>query len=83
MYPQIHVMFNINFLHSQLYCLQRQLVSVNATFNAFLLADQPTVAKHLQPLSMVRHLSLEDDTKEYWGFYLLKGSAVTVSTCVR
>ncbi|XP_018579974.1 uncharacterized protein LOC108917716 isoform X2 [Anoplophora glabripennis] len=32
---------------------------------------------------MVRHLVLEDDTKEYWGFYLLRGTSVTVSTCVR
>ncbi|XP_063982988.1 uncharacterized protein LOC135165530 isoform X2 [Diachasmimorpha longicaudata] len=32
---------------------------------------------------MTRHLVLEDDMKEYWGFYLLRGSSVTVSTCVR
>ncbi|XP_045540261.1 uncharacterized protein LOC106710343 isoform X3 [Papilio machaon] len=32
---------------------------------------------------MTRELELEDDMKEYWGFYLLKGSSVTVSTCVR
>lgn len=30
-----------------------------------------------------RHLELSDDMKEYWGFYLLKGSTVTVSTCAR
>ena len=32
---------------------------------------------------MTRHLELEDDMKEYWAFYLLQGSSVTVSTCVR
>lgn len=32
---------------------------------------------------MTRHLVLEDDMKEYWGFYLLRGSSVTVSACVR
>jgi peptidyl-prolyl cis-trans isomerase SDCCAG10 len=62
---------------------QRQLVKVNTTFNAFLLENSPSLASHLKPLTMVRHLSLEDDTKEYWGFYLLQGSSVTVSTCVR
>lgn len=58
-------------------------MSVNTTFNAFLLPDAPKVAEELKSLSMVRHLVLEDDTKEYWGFYLLQGSTVTVSTCVR
>ncbi|KAG5874028.1 hypothetical protein JTB14_032004 [Gonioctena quinquepunctata] len=61
---------------------QRQLVKVNATFNAFLLSNNPQISKTKKPLSMVRELDLEDDTKEYWGFYLLKGTAVTVSTCV-
>jgi hypothetical protein len=61
---------------------QRQLVKVNTTFNAFLLENSPSLASHLKPLTMVRHLSLEDDTKEYWGFYLLQGSSVTVSTCM-
>ncbi|KAJ3665389.1 hypothetical protein Zmor_000886 [Zophobas morio] len=62
---------------------QRQLVKVNTTFNAFLLENSPVLSPHLKPLTMVRHLTLEDDTKEYWGFYLLEGSKVTVSTCVR
>jgi hypothetical protein len=34
-------------------------------------------------VSMTRHLELKDDMKEYWAFYLLQGSSVTVSTCVR
>ncbi|GLV40395.1 uncharacterized protein CBL_04195 [Carabus blaptoides fortunei] len=62
---------------------QRQLVKVNTTFNAFLLPDAPKLSHVMKPISMVRHLELEDDMKEYWGFYLLRGSTVTVSTCVR
>lgn len=62
---------------------QRQLIKVNATFNAFLLKDAPQLEADTKPLTMVRHLMLEDDTKEYWGFYLLRGSTVTISTCVR
>lgn len=58
-------------------------MKVNTTFNAFLVPQVPKVSEELKPLSMVRHLMLEDDMKEYWGFYLLKGSTVTVSTCVR
>ncbi|XP_060525769.1 uncharacterized protein LOC132701659 isoform X2 [Cylas formicarius] len=59
---------------------QRQRIKTNATFNAFLLATAPKLANQLNTLSMVRHLILEDDFKEYWGFYLLKGSSVTVNT---
>ncbi|VEN41697.1 unnamed protein product [Callosobruchus maculatus] len=62
---------------------QRQRVQANTTFNAFLLPDTPKLAQQKKTLSMVRELVLEDDTKEYWGFYLLKGTSVTVSTCVR
>lgn len=64
---------------------QRQRVKVNNStkFNAYLLPKAPTLSTNSKPVSMVRHLVLEDDTKEYWGFYLLRGSTVTISTCVR
>ncbi|CAL7950074.1 unnamed protein product [Xylocopa violacea] len=62
---------------------QSQLIKVNATFNAYLMNDEPKVNSEILPVSMTRHLILEDDMKEYWGFYLLRGSSVTVSTCVR
>lgn len=62
---------------------QRQLVRANTTFNAFLLPEQPVVEPEPLRVSMTRHLELEDDMKEYWAFYLLQGSSVTVSTCVR
>lgn len=68
-----------------IFCIisQRQIVKANTTFNAFLMADAPHVTKTRTPVSMTRHLLLSDDMKEYWGFYLLKGSSVTVSTCAR
>lgn len=59
------------------------MIHSNATFNAFLMRKQPLVVKDHVAVSMTRHLQLSDDMKEYWGFYLLKGSTVTVSTCVR
>ncbi|XP_066262139.1 uncharacterized protein [Euwallacea similis] len=62
---------------------QKQRIKTNTTFNAFLLTQPPHLSANVQSLSMVRHLILEDDIKEYWGFYLLKGSSVTVKTCVR
>ncbi|CAK9822366.1 hypothetical protein ANTRET_LOCUS911 [Anthophora retusa] len=67
---------------STIWC-QSQMIKVNATFNAYLMNDEPKVENEVLPVSMTRHLILEDDMKEYWGFYLLRGSSVTVSTCVR
>ena len=32
---------------------------------------------------MQRRMMLEDDIKEYWGFYLLKDSTVKLSVCSR
>ena len=55
----------------------------NATFNAFVVPGPPELTEELVPVSMTRELELEDDMKEYWGFYLLQGSTVTVSSCVR
>jgi hypothetical protein len=63
--------------------LQRQIVKTNATFNAYLMNGTPNINRNVIPVSMTRYLVLEDDMKEYWGFYLLQGSSVTVSTCVR
>ncbi|XP_044006148.1 uncharacterized protein LOC122851157 [Aphidius gifuensis] len=62
---------------------QRQIVKVNTTFNAYLINGNPQMKIQPTILSMTRHLILKDDMKEYWGFYLLSGSSVTVSTCVR
>ena len=56
---------------------------MNISFDAYLMRHQPTVTHGVQKLSMVRHFEVDDDTKEYWGFYLLKGSEVTVSSCAR
>ncbi|CAH0714805.1 unnamed protein product, partial [Brenthis ino] len=63
--------------------MRRQVVKSNATFNAFVVPGQPELTEELIPVSMTRELELEDDMKEYWGFYLLQGSTVTVSSCVR
>jgi peptidyl-prolyl cis-trans isomerase SDCCAG10 len=56
---------------------------MNTSFDAYLMADRPTITPKAQTLTMTRHFELDDDLKEFWGFYLLKGSEVTVSTCAR
>ncbi|XP_046387843.1 uncharacterized protein LOC124157289 isoform X2 [Ischnura elegans] len=62
---------------------QRQVVEANASFNAFLMPDTPQVEEEPQRMTMHRSIYLGDDMKEYWGFYLLKGSTVSLSACAR
>lgn len=63
--------------------MQSQNVKMNASFDAYLMSKTPETMPKAQKLTMARHFELDDDLKEYWGFYLLKGSEVTVSSCAR
>ncbi|KAJ8708588.1 hypothetical protein PYW08_009970 [Mythimna loreyi] len=67
---------------SPTWCQTQVVRSNTTTFNAFVVPGQPQLTEDLVPVSMTRELELKDDMKEYWGFYLLKGSSVTVSACV-
>ncbi|KAK3858949.1 hypothetical protein Pcinc_034892, partial [Petrolisthes cinctipes] len=67
---------------SSLWC-QAQTTHMNGTFTGYLshgaLGTQPQRRNHI----MLNHLKLQDDIKEYWGFYLLKGSTITISSCAK
>ncbi|XP_046436834.1 uncharacterized protein LOC124188322 isoform X2 [Daphnia pulex] len=67
---------------STTWCKSQQ-IQMNSSFDAYLMANRPTLTPKAQMLTMTRHFELDDDLKEFWGFYLLKGSEVTVSTCAR
>ena len=56
---------------------------MNGSFNAYLLPTKPRLRRFRQHVTMTRKMILEDDIKEYWGFYLLRGSQVRLSTCAR
>jgi len=56
---------------------------MNVTFDAYLMNEPPQLTPQTQTLSMTRHFELDDDLKEYWGFYLLEGSEVTISSCAK
>lgn len=56
---------------------------MNVSFDAFLMSNRPSLSRNTQKLSMTRHFVLDDDSKEYWGFYLLKGSHISVTACTR
>lgn len=56
---------------------------MNTSFDAYLMSEKPSLTQKAQKLTMTRQFELDDDLKEFWGFYLLKGSEVTVSSCAR
>lgn len=63
--------------------MQKQLIMSNTTFNAYVIANEPQISKNYENVEMRRSMVLKDGVKEYWGFYLLKGSSFKVSACVR
>jgi len=57
---------------------------MNSTFRAYLLPERPKLKTQKHRVTMERKIrDLEDDMKEYWGFYLLKDSFFRVSFCSR
>lgn len=56
---------------------------MNGSFNAYLLAEKPKLRRWKQHVTMNRNMMLQDDIKEFWGFYLLRGSIVKLSVCSR
>lgn len=47
------------------------------------MANEPQIIRKAEDIYMRRPMVLKDGAKEYWGFYLLKGSSFTISSCVR
>lgn len=56
---------------------------MNGSFNAYLLKEKPKLKRWKQHVTMNRQMMLQDDIKEFWGFYLLRGSIVKLSVCSR
>jgi hypothetical protein len=56
---------------------------MNSSFHAFQLSGMPDLSPNRKHIRLKKSMSLPDDTLEYWGFYLLKGSTVVLSVCSR
>nr|XP_053632833.1 uncharacterized protein LOC128688856 isoform X2 [Cherax quadricarinatus]XP_053632834.1 uncharacterized protein LOC128688856 isoform X2 [Cherax quadricarinatus] len=67
---------------SGIWC-QAQNVNMNGSFNGYLSPSTLDVDSQRRTHVMINHLVLRDDIKEYWGFYLLRGSTITLSSCSR
>ena len=62
---------------------QAQNIQMNGSFSAYLLHETPKLKRDFESHTMLRHMRLRDDVKEYWGFFLQKGSIVTINLCTR
>ncbi|RXG54509.1 hypothetical protein Avbf_12762 [Armadillidium vulgare] len=65
---------------SSVWC-QGQTVQMNGSFNAYLVPEAPRKKLNYSIHTMLQHVVLKDDVKEYWGFFLQKGSIVNINLC--
>ncbi|XP_049799115.1 uncharacterized protein LOC126234467 [Schistocerca nitens] len=65
---------------STVFC-QGHSLKMNSTFNAFQLRTVPEIGTKMKSSKIIKKFSLHDDTWEYWGFFLPKGSAINVTLC--
>eukprot|EP00092_Neocalanus_flemingeri_P037943 GFUD01041300.1.p1 GENE.GFUD01041300.1~~GFUD01041300.1.p1 ORF type:complete len:517 (-),score=125.30 GFUD01041300.1:18-1568(-) len=75
----------LNYEHkvSTMWC-KAQTLRMNSSFNAYLLPEKPKLKRKRQRIQMERKIiDLEDDMKEYWGFYLLADSYFRLQACSR
>ena len=60
---------------------QAHSLKTNSSFHAFQLSGMPDLSPNRKHIRLKKSMSLQDDTLEYWGFYLLNGSTVVLSVC--
>ena len=64
------------------FCTGVKVTSSSYPLSVYMLSDKPVIqSKNLTSRSYHEYAALEANTYEYWGFYLLKGSYVTISAC--
>ncbi|XP_063883431.1 uncharacterized protein LOC135112697 [Scylla paramamosain] len=69
--------------HASSFWCQAQSTHMNGSFTSYLTRGRPELRPDRRTYVMLNHLKARDDVKEYWGFYLLRGSTVTISSCAR
>nr|CAH0111438.1 unnamed protein product [Daphnia galeata] len=66
---------------STFWCQGHHIYTNVSLIDAYLMDRNPIASYQAQ--QMTHHFELDDDLKEFWGFYLLKGSKLTVRSCAR
>lgn len=74
--------FEIHEGMSSIFC-QEHILQMNSSFNAYQLSSLPEISNNRKHIRLKKSMMLPDDTLEYWGFYLLKGSTVALKVCSR
>lgn len=54
---------------------------MNSSFNAYQLVNEPEIGNIRKHIRLKKSMSLPDDTLEYWGFFLPKGSQMKLRVC--
>ncbi|XP_063230996.1 uncharacterized protein LOC134535718 [Bacillus rossius redtenbacheri] len=67
---------------SSVFC-QAQSLRMNSSFHAFQLSSMPERSDRRKHVHLKKSMILPDDTLEYWGFFLPRGSSVVLSACSR
>ncbi|XP_071548609.1 uncharacterized protein [Panulirus ornatus] len=67
--------------HVSTFWCQSQRTHMNGSFNLYVCPGKPATSSSHTIHHMLHSLTLQDDVKEYWGFHLLKGSRITISSC--
>lgn len=64
-----------------IFCEEHRL-QMNTSFNAFQLNQMPEMSQsNRKHIRLKKSMTLPDDTLEYWGFFLLRGSTVELRAC--
>ena len=77
---ELHVLY-LKFLIFIMF--QAHSLKMNSSFHAFQQLGMPDLRPNRKHIRLKKTMSLPDDTLEYWGFYLLRGSTVVFSVCSR
>ncbi|KAJ9576939.1 hypothetical protein L9F63_006465, partial [Diploptera punctata] len=64
---------------STVFCQEHSL-RMNSSFHAFQMKGTPELSPNRKHIRLKKSMILPDDTLEYWGFYLLKGSSISLFT---
>lgn len=56
---------------------------MNTSFSAYQVDSKPEISNTRKHIRLKKSMRLPDDTMEYWGFFLPKGSTVRLSVCSR
>lgn len=67
---------------STVWC-ESERISMNSSFNAYLVREAPQFENTTRTYWTTKHFDLRSEEREYWGFYLPKGSTMTLGICAR